>query len=326
MPRTVGLLFGKERTFPPALAAEINRRGEGRVTAAVARFGALRQDRLPRFDVILDRISHEVPFYRSWVKGAAVEGAQVVNNPFWWGTDDKFLNNIIAQAAGVAVPRTVLLPHKNHPPNTGDASFTNLVYPIDWQEIFGYLGFPVFMKPADGGGWRDVYRVTNEAEFFDAYDKTRSLCMMAQEAIEFTEYFRCYVLGRERVRVMRYDPKAPFERRYVRGGSSTAPELLKRVERDALTLCRELGYDFNTVEFAVRDAVPYAIDFMNPAPDCDSFSVGPDNFEWVLRNAAEFLIDRALKPRPLETTGEWPRRLAAARPAGSPPAVPDRTA
>jgi len=162
MPRTVGLLFGKERTFPPALAAEINRRGEGRVTAAAVRIGALRQDRLPRFDVILDRISHEVPFYRSWVKGAAVEGAQVVNNPFWWGTDDKFLNNIIAQAAGVAVPKTVLLPHKSHPPNTGDESFTNLVYPIDWQEVFGYLGFPIFMKPADGGGWRDVYRVTNE--------------------------------------------------------------------------------------------------------------------------------------------------------------------
>ena len=315
MPRTVGILYGKERTFPPALGAEINRRGEGRVTSEAVRLGALRQDRIKRYDVILDRISHEVPFYRTWVKTAAAEGAQVINNPYWWSADDKFLNNVIAQAAGVAVPKTVLLPHKTHPPNTSGETFSNLAFPIDWEEVFTHLGFPIFMKPMDGGGWRDVYRVTNPGEFFAAYDRTGSLCMMAQEAIEFTEYFRCYVLGRERVRIMRYDPKAPFERRYVRGGKPPAPALLARVERDALTLCRELGYDFNTVEFAVREGVPYAIDFMNPAPDCDSFSVGPDNFEWVLRNAAEVLIDRALHPRPLETTGAWPSRLVAPGPA-----------
>jgi glutathione synthase/RimK-type ligase-like ATP-grasp enzyme len=313
MPRTIGILYGMERNFPPALGAEINRRGEGRVTAEAVRLGVVRQDRIPRYDVILDRISHEVPFFRTWIKSAAAEGAQVVNNPFWWSADDKFLNNVLAQAAGVAVPRTVLLPHKSHPPNTSADTFTNLAFPIEWEEVFAYLGFPIFMKPAYGGGWRDVYRVTNPNEFFLAYDRTDSLCMMAQEAIEFTEYFRCYVLGRERVRVMLYDPKAPFERRYVRGGPPPAPPLLARVERDALTLCRELGYDFNTVEFAVRDGVPYAIDFMNPAPDCDSFSVGPENFEWVLRHAAEMLIDRALRPRPLETAGAWPKRLGASR-------------
>jgi len=316
MPRMIGILYGMERNFPPALGAEINRCGEGRVAAEAVRLGVVRQDRIQRYDVILDRISHEVPFYRTWIKAAAAEGAQVINNPFWWSADDKFLNNVIAQAAGVTVPKTVLLPHKTHPPNTSADSFTNLVFPIEWEEVFAYLGFPIFMKPAYGGGWRDVYRVTNPNEFFLAYDRTGTLCMMAQEAIDFTAYYRCYVLGRERVRVMPYDPKAPSERRYVRGGPAPAAPLLARLERDGLALCRELGYDFNTVEFAVRGGVPYAIDFMNPAPDCDSFSVGPDNFEWVLRHAAEMLIDRALRPRPLETAGEWPRRLGAARTSG----------
>jgi glutathione synthase/RimK-type ligase-like ATP-grasp enzyme len=316
MPRTIGILYGMERNFPPALGAEINRLGEGRVLAEAVRLGVVRQDRITRYDVILDRISHEVPFYRTWIKTGAAEGAQVVNNPFWWSADDKFLNNVLAQAAGVAVPKTVLLPHKTHPPNTSAETFSNLVFPVSWDEVFDYLGFPIFMKPAHGGGWRDVYRVTNPHEFFLAYDRTGTLVMMAQEAIDFSAYFRCYVLGRERVRVMLYDPKAPFERRYVRGGPQPAASLVARVERDALTLCRELGYDFNTVEFAVRDGVPYAIDFMNPAPDCDGFSVGPENFEWVLRHAAEMLIDRALRPRPLETAGEWPRRLGAARASG----------
>lgn len=313
MPKRIGILFGKERTFPPALAEAINKKAGGRVVAEPVRIGPLRQENPSGYDVILDRISHEVPFFRTYLKSAAVMGTQVVNNPFWWGTDDKFLNNVIARAAGVAVPKTALLPHKMHPPNTGAESFSNLDYPVDWEGVFTYLGFPIFMKPADGGGWRDVYKVNNPAEFFGAYDQTHTLSMMAQEAIEFTEYFRCYVLGRERVRVMQYDPRQPFERRYVRDAPPVPASLLARVENDCLTLCRELGYDFNTVEFAVRDGVPYAIDFMNPAPDCDSFSVGEENFAWVIANATEFLIDRALNPRPLETAGAWTRR--AGKPA-----------
>ena len=134
---------------------------------------------------------------------------------------------------------------------------------------------------------------------------SHTLCMLAQESIEFHEYFRCYVIGREHVRVMAYDPRQPFERRYVRDGAPSDPALVERVSRDCLTLCRALGYDFNTVEFAVRDGIPYAIDFMNPAPDCDLFSVGQENFDWVLQHAAEFLIERVQNPRPIELTGDW---------------------
>ena len=311
MPRKIGLLYGMERTFPPALAEAINRRGEGKVVAEPARIGVLRQEGPAAYDVLLDRISHEVPFYRTVVKAASALGTQVVNNPFWWSADDKFFDNVVALAAGVAVPKTVLLPHKSHPPNTTAETFSNLSYPIAWDEVFSYLGFPLFLKPAYGGGWRDVYKVDDPASFFRAYDQTHYLTMIAQEAIEFTEYYRCYVLGRQRVRVMRYDPRAPFERRYVRDAPATNPALLARVQRDCLTLCRELGYDFNTVELAVRDGVPYAIDFMNPAPDCDSFSVGQESFDWVVTNAAEMLIDRALNPAPLETAGSWPGRLGA---------------
>ncbi len=317
--KTVGILFGMERTFPPALAEAIDRRGAGKVSAQLVRIGPVRQDRPAGYDVILDRISHEVPFYRSWLKAEAAMGTQVVNNPFWWTADDKFLDNVIARKAGVEVPRTVILPHKQHPPNTSSDSFSNLAYPIDWDDVFSYLGFPIFMKPANGGGWRDVHKVDDPAAFFAAYDRTHTLCMMAQEAIDFTEYFRCYVLGRETVRIMPYDPRQPFEKRYVLDGKGADPALLRRVERDALALCRALGYDFNTVEFAVRDGVPYAIDFMNPAPDCDSFSVGPANFEWVISHAADLLIDRALHPRPVELTGNWAAAAAvAAAPAGKP--------
>jgi glutathione synthase/RimK-type ligase-like ATP-grasp enzyme len=312
LPKRVGILHGLERSFPPALAEEIGKKSAGAVVGESVKVGPLRQDVPPAYDVILDRISHEVPFYRTYLKHAAMTGIQVVNNPFWWSCDDKFINNVIAQSVGVAVPKTVLLPHKQHPPNTRTESFTNLVYPLDWDEVFAYLGFPIFMKPADGGGWRDVYKVDDAASFFRAYDQSGSLSMMAQEAIEFTDYYRCYGIGRKNVRAMRYDPREPFEHRYAKNAPPTEAKLLRRIEADCLALCRALGYDMNTLEFAVRDGIPYAIDFMNPAPDCDLFSVGQDNFDWVLHEVTELLIDRALHPRPIELTGSWPTTVKGA--------------
>ena len=306
-PRRIGILFGMERQFPPALVERINADAGGRVVAEPVRVGLVRQDEPPSYDLILDRISHEIPFYRSWLKAAAARGTRVVNNPFWWSADDKFVGNVIALHAGVAVPRTVLVPHKHHPPNTRGESFTNLTWPLDWEAMFEHLGFPIFLKPAYGGGWRDVWRVDTPEQFFTAYDQTRDLAMIAQEGILFSEYYRCYAIGRERVRIMPYDPRLPFERRYARE-AAVPPGRRERLERDSLALCRALGYDFNTLEFAVRDGVPYAIDFMNPAPDCDRFSVGDENFEWVLTNAAEVLIRMAREPAPLELTGDWPAR------------------
>ncbi len=296
-----------ERNFPGALVEEINRRGNGEVVAEPLRTGALRYDEEPRYAVILDRISHEVPFYRTLLKQVAAYGTQVINNPFWFSADDKHFGCVVAKHCGVAVPKTVLLPHKEHPEGTQGDSYTNLQFPLEWEQVWDHLGFPIYMKPADGGGWKHVYRCTGPEEFFDAYSKSGSLCMMAQEEIDFTEYYRCYGVGRERVHIMRYDPRAPHADRYVRDAAPTDPALLARMEGDVLKLCRALGYDFNTVEFAVRDGIPYAIDFTNPCPDAEPASVGDDNFAWVLDAAADLLIQRALHPRPFEMTGTWPQ-------------------
>ncbi|HEY5611335.1 MAG TPA: hypothetical protein VIL97_09025 [Thermoanaerobaculia bacterium] len=306
--KKIGLLFGMEETFPWALIDAINARGDAEVEAAPVEISALDDYSPAAYDVILDRISHEVLFYRTFLKVSAAKGARVINNPFWWSADDKFLNNIIAKAVDVAVPKTVLLPHKQHPPNTEAKSFRNMRF-VNWDEVFSYLGFPIFMKPAYGGGWKDVYKVDNPHEFFGAYDQTRDLCMMAQEAIDFTEYYRCYSIGRERVHIMRYDPKQPFHQRYVQNPPPIDPQIEATIRRGCVALCEALGYDLNTVEFAVRDGVPYAIDFMNPAPDADVHSVGEENFKWVVETMADYLVNEAKSPRKFEATGRWPSAL-----------------
>lgn len=314
--KRIGILFGMEDTFPWALINRISETGGGDVEAAPVEIGHVSDSGSYGYDVILDRISHEVPFYRTFLKCAAARGTVVVNNPFWTPADDKFFNNIVAQAVGVAVPRTVLLPHKQHPPNTESKSFRNLRY-VDWDAVFSYLGFPIFMKPAYGGGWRDVYKCDSQEEFFAAYDQTRDLTMMAQEAIDFTEYYRCYVVGRSRVHVMPYDPKQPFHHRYVKDARPTEPALDARIRRDATALCDALGYDLNTVEFALRDGIPYAIDFMNSAPDADLHSIGQENFEWIVASMAEFLTSVARNPPPFSTTGSFPAALGLTRGSGS---------
>ena len=188
------------------------------------------------------------------------------------------------------------------------SSFRNMRW-VNWEEVFAYLGFPIFMKPAYGGGWKDVYKCGNPQEFFAAYDQTRDLTMMAQETIEFDSYFRCYVLGRKRVHIMQYDPKQPHHLRYVPGNPPPDAALGERIVGDALKLCRALGYDLNTVEFAVEDGVPYAIDFMNPAPDAGVESVGRENFEWIVNAVAEMAVARALEA-PSVSDLNWAHFLA----------------
>jgi hypothetical protein len=312
--KKIGLLFGMEDTFPWALIAAIDALGQGEIAGTPVELSYLRDSEQFDYALIVDRISHEVTFYRTFLKVAAARGVQVINNPFWWSADDKYFGTVVAASVGVAAPKTVLVPHKHRPPNTEAASFRNLRF-VDWNEVFGYLGFPIFLKPAYGGGWKDVYKCDDARQFFAAYDLTRDLTMMAQEAIAFTEYFRCYVIGRERVHLMRYDPLAPPSDRYVTHAAPIEAKLAERLRRDALALSSALGYDMNTVEFALRDGVPYAIDFTNPAPDADLHSVGRTNFDWIVANMAEILVDRVRNPRPFELTGAWPQAM---RVAGAP--------
>ena len=291
--KKIGVLFGMENTFPGVLVERINSMEVDGVHAEFVEVGGVEMAKPCGYAVIVDRISHDMPFYRAYLKNAVLTGTQVINNPFWWSADDKFFNYSLADKLGVAVPRTVLLPHKSFPPEINIKSVRNLQYPLDWDSIFEYVKFPAFLKPFDGGGWRDVFHVHSPEEFFAAYDQTRDLCMTLQAAVNFKEYFRCYVVGQEEVRIMPYDPRRPHAERYVLDPPAYPKALLKRVEKDALTLCRALGYDLNTVEFAVEDGVPYAIDFMNPAPDADRHSVGEESFEWIVDKVAKLAVKKA---------------------------------
>ncbi len=289
----IGLLVGRENTFPQPFLDRVNQKGHGDITAEFCKLGGSVYNQPSEYRLIVDRISHEIPYYREYLKAAVLRGTLVVNDPFWWLADDKFFETALADQLGVAVPRTVALPNKSYVEGVTSESLRNLQYPVDWQGIVEYVGLPAFLKPSVGGGWRNVYKVNSVDELLSAYDQTGQLEMILQENIEFEGYVRCICIGKTQIQPIRYDPRAPFDQRYVVDEGYLGPDLRARILHDAQTLNEALGYDMNTVEFAIRDGIPYAIDFLNPAPDFDNFSIKEWYFEWVVETIADFVIERA---------------------------------
>jgi glutathione synthase/RimK-type ligase-like ATP-grasp enzyme len=304
--KKIGILHGMESTFPDAVIDRINSFGHKDIVAERVLIDVVSQAEPTEYAVIIDRISQDVPFYRAYLKNAAISGTAVINNPFWWSADEKFFNNALAVQVGVPVPKTVILPSFERPADTSETSFQNLHFPLSWNKIFEHIKFPAYMKPHAGGGWKSVYKVNNEEELFAAYHETGQLVMMLQEEIIFEEYYRCYCIGGKEVRIMQYEPRNPHHLRYVtEGGRAAGDQLLATIKDYVLKLNHALGYDFNTVEFAVRDGIPYAIDFCNPAPDADVNSVGAENFEWVVETAARYAVERALAQKPGQDNLTW---------------------
>ena len=311
--KKIGILFGKERSFPEAFIERVNSKNVKDITAEAVRIDKVVQGAATGYTVIIDRISQDVPFYRAYLKNAAIAGATVINNPFWWSADEKFFNNALAVNIDVPVPKTVILPSYQLPDDTSAESFSNLAYPMDWEGIFGYVGFPAYMKPFAGGGWKNVYKLNNMDEFYEKHKETGQLVMLLQEEIVFEEYYRCYCIGGKHVRVMPYEPRNPHHLRYAASFSPSA-ERLKYLEDIVLRINKFLGYDFNTVELALRGDTAYAIDFCNPAPDSERTSVGEENFEWVVETAANFAIEKAKGWKAGKdnlTWGEFVKRSAA---------------
>jgi len=309
----IGLVVGREWSFPPAFIEEVNRRNEG-VTAEFVKLGAPHMDDTAEYRVIIDRISHEVPFYRTVLKHMVLRGVTVVNNPFMWSADDKFFGATLAHSLGLAHPKTVVLPNKEYIPGiVHTESLRNLEFPLDWRAVVDYVGLPCILKDAHGGGWKEVYVCRTMEELLHNYDHSGLLTMIVQEFIEWDEFVRCICLGQDVIRPIKYDPKA---RKYHPELDFLPPPLMQRVVEDSQTLVRALGYDMNSIEWAVKDGVPYAIDFMNPAPDMDVYSLTPTHFEWVVGKMADMAIRLAKEP-PASPRPSWESFLGGRRRAAA---------
>jgi carbamoylphosphate synthase large subunit len=275
------------------------------------KLGGTSMDEPVPYAVIFDRISHEVPYYRTYLKHAVLQGCTVVNNPFMWSADDKFFGASLITKLGLASPKTAVLPNKGYIPGiVPSESLRNLKYPLDWKALAEYVGMPCILKDAHGGGWKEVYVCRSIEELIHHYDNSGLLTMVVQEFIEWDQFIRCLCIGQEDVLPMKYDPR---ERRYLVEHDHMGADLGARIVRDALTIVRALGYDMNSIEFAVRGGIPYAIDFMNPAPDMDIYSLTPHYFEWAVKHMADMAVHLAKNPRRKAAELKWSSFFTASR-------------
>jgi hypothetical protein len=305
----IGILCGREHSFPPAFIERVNDLGKADgISAEMVKLGGTRMGEDARYRVIVDRISHEVDYYRGYLKHAVLHGAYVINNPFWWTADDKFFNYTVAEKLGVAIPKTVLLPQKDYPSDVDltSESLRNLEYPIDWEALLDHVGRPAILKPFSGGGWKHVYKVHNAEELIAAYNQTAPYCMTLQQFIRFDQYVRCFTFGKSDIVPVAYDP---IDRRYIVDHAYLSPELGARIVKDAQTINEALGYEMNTVEFAIEDGVPYAIDFLNPACDFERDRITPFYFEMAVDKMARLVIDRAINGNVANTWPRWEEML-----------------
>ena len=296
-PKRIGVLVGREWSWPPAFIEEVNQRDAG-VMAEYLKLGGTRMNEVNPYAVIVDRISHEIPYYRTYLKNAVLQGTIVVNNPFWWSADDKFFGACLLDKLGISHAKTIALPSHSYIDGVVTESLRNLVYPVPWEQHVEYLGgFPLILKPAWGGGFKNVYKVHHLDELWKAYNETGTACMVLQQFVDWDNYTRCLCIGQRNILPIKFDANRPWPHRYIVDDNFLSPELRQLVIAWAININQALGYDMNTVEFAIKDGVPYAIDFTNPAPDFEITSLTDAYFPWVVNKMADLCIDLALGKR-----------------------------
>jgi hypothetical protein len=239
------------------------------------------------------------------LKLAVLNGIQVVNNPFHNSPGDNFFQTALSSKIGIPVPRTVILPCKEHPPGTNSDTMRNMIYPISWVQMFEYVGFPAYIKPNIQDGNQNCYKVYNPIEFFAAYDLTGNRSMVLQESIEHEQYWKSFVIGKKYVKIMHYDPIKPLNLRYRKTNVKLDSSIKKEIEANSLKICSALDLDFNSIEFAVRKGIPYIIDFYNPAANCDKSILHESNFEWLVQTTSEYLIKLAINGKKENSNYSW---------------------
>ncbi len=299
----IGVLRGRENSFPDAFIEKVKEMGKG-VTAEYVQLGGTKLNEDAPYRVVVDRMSHEVPYYEVYLKMVALQGTYCINNTFWRCSDDKFFGYAAAEKRGIASPRTVVLPNKSYIEDVTAQSLRNL-WPVDFDGLLDYVGAPCIMKPAFGGGWKNVHKIHSLDELMQHYNDSGTLTLMLQEFISWDVFIRIPTVGRRWARAIRYDPAPLAQGGYDQNYGALSPKLRDEAEELSLRFNQALGYDMNAVEFAVKDDRFYGIDLTNYTPDFDHRSLKDAHFPWVVEKMASYAVEKALSDEQTPKVPDW---------------------
>lgn len=292
--KKIGLIIGQEWEWPEAFMQAVNNSQEN-ITAELVQLGGTFMDDPCEYNVIIDRISHEIPYYQAYLKYASIQGTYIINNPYTMSADSKFSSTALVNRLGLKSPRTVVLPNKQVEKDVTPSTFRNLKYPMDWQAIIDYVGVPAIFKDNLASGRRGVHRVHNVDELIQRYDESSTRTKILQQIIESDEHVHCFVVGQQEVLSLRYSLK---HGRYKQSILSSENDLGQQLSASALRITRAYQYDVNMVEFVIKDGTAYVINGTYPSPDIDLTLMTEEQFQWLVTKIADLAMARAKRPLP----------------------------
>lgn len=320
--RHIGLSLGADICWPLAFEqiladSKLNLKvGKDTVQFACERVAVepFRLQRGCKYDLVVDRLTHWLTIQREWIKKCVlVDGLYVYNNPWSVQAFEKHSTYCAMIALGMPIPATVMVPQKHYEPKP-DLDYTLKAYArlFDLAQLGGDLGYPLFMKPFDGGGWQGVTKVDNEHELRAAYESSEKYLMHLQQAVAgFDLFVRAVGIGPQ-VRVMKYDPSQPLHGRYTTERDFVGPDDEQVVIDTCLTINTFFGWDFNSVEALRRDGVFHPIDFANPCPDSQVNSIHY-HWPWYVISNLKWAVFCAATKRPMRRTLDFEPYYAVAQ-------------
>ncbi|HWE25312.1 MAG TPA: hypothetical protein VG496_15350 [Myxococcales bacterium] len=259
-----------------------------------------------KYEVVVDRLSHWYHTSREWIKKCIVlDDLYVFNNPWSVQANEKHTSYCAMMKLGMPIPETWMLPPKSYEPTPDlKPTLTRYAKLFDLKKVGEKVGWPFFLKPYDGGGWRGVTRVTDEKSALKAYDESGTAVLHAQAAVEgFDLFVRCIGFGPQ-TRCVLYDPSAPLHDRYTMktGFMPSADE--EHLRKVTLTINSFFGWEFNSCEALRKKGVWYPIDFANPCPDSQVTSLH-FHFPWLVKAYLRWTIFCAATKRKMRRTLDW---------------------
>lgn len=312
--RTIGLSLGADLCWPICyervlddLDLTVKRGGD------VMRFDVERVTIEPfylrqpvKYDVVIDRLTHWYGTSREWIKKAILmDGLYTFNNPWSIQSNEKHTSYTAMMRLGMPIPATWMVPPK-HYVHSPDLQITLERYAkmFDLIGLGDEVGYPMFMKPYDGGGWAGVSKIDNADDLQRVYDESGTYLMHLQQAVDPHDLFiRCVGLGPQ-VRVVRYDPSAPLHDRYTSDDGDIPDDQRQHLIDTTLTINSFFGWDFNSCEALRQDGAWFPIDFANPCPDSQVTSLHY-HFPWLIGANLRWSLFCAATKRPMKPNLNW---------------------
>jgi len=270
----VGILEFRDNEFALSVAA-----GLSDLDPEFIRASALRMPSPSPYRLIVDRVSFCDPFLRELMRCWSLDGAYVLNDPFYTLTSDKLSDLLACDRLSIPRPRTVLLPRVN------DAEdMREIVAEPDWDAVAAEVSFPCILKPVDGYAWQDVFRIESPAELRARYDALKARrTLIVQELIEYIGYYRAFCVGGRDVRVMAWTPRPLDAGEYAEADRDALGDAERFIEAQTAQLNAELGLDFNSVEWCLtKDRLPVIIDSYNDVPDVRKEKLPGPCYDWIV--------------------------------------------